>query len=208
MGRAKWSPEDLESIAQTTRVAVLDRIERSSEDQKERGHRWYFEGHMLARDTAEHDGHSLEAACGMIAALSPQITWERNVAAFLEFSARGRTKEGILPLSRQRAWRCYKGEDPLVVLGGPKTRAFYWNLLDPWHSRAITFDTLMCQIAGIWPYPSYWPKGEYEAREKGVRLVAADHGWLGHQAQAVAWLQLREESSARRRALERLPSPV
>lgn len=98
------------------------------------GASWYPAANEAAARMASRYGCSLQTAAGVIAALSPNNKWERNlrdadslIGAFclgttadaeaVKVSAFGRNKI--------KALNILAGADPLAVLGGLKVRAFY-----------------------------------------------------------------------------------
>lgn len=112
-----------------TRRATAE-FRRATASQVETGRRWYIEAHEIARDQAEEHGVTIEVASGVLAAMSPRLGWGPNcVIAERMLASRGTLDRGALGRSLQQARHIYHGADPMVVLGGPKTRAFYIAIL-------------------------------------------------------------------------------
>lgn len=96
------------------------------------GLRWYSNANLIAMGLgADLDG-GLEASAGVIAALSPNNRWERNVRdaealikAFVHGSDLDAVKVSTFGPNKKKAIRILQGEDPFDVLGGRKVRAFY-----------------------------------------------------------------------------------
>lgn len=108
-----------------TRRATAE-YRRATQAQREAGARWYIEAHEIARNQADEHGVTIEVASGVLAAMSPRLGWGSNVMiAERMLASRGTLDRGGLGRSLQQARHIYHGEDPLLVLGGPKTRAFY-----------------------------------------------------------------------------------
>ena len=98
----------------------------SSAADKLSGLTWYDEAHELA---IELTGDANTGA-GVIAALSPQTSWPRNVIMAREVA------KGIRPTmtngrNAAKAAACQNGQTWQTVLGGPKTRAFAATIENP-----------------------------------------------------------------------------
>lgn len=110
-------------------------------DQLERGHAWYPDAHAVARDQAAEHGVTIEVASGVIAALSPRMSWGQNVMlAERMLASHGTLDHGALGGSLEKARFIYAGIDPLAVLRGPKTRAFYSAILTAGESPDAVID--------------------------------------------------------------------
>ena len=86
---------------------------------------WYLHANELASTMAP----AAEAA-GVIAALSPMVSWSNNERLARYALLHGRAI-GHFPANCAKANRIMYGEHPLSVLGGHKVRAFYRCILDP-----------------------------------------------------------------------------
>lgn len=126
------------------RAANIERVFRdASADQYDAGMRWYHDAHEAA---VRLDPINPDRAAGVIAALSPQTDWARN----LELTRRAYTNgyaSGTLGRSIDKANAILAGADPLDVLRGPKTRAFYRLIADPDDLDAVVVDRHAIDIA-------------------------------------------------------------
>lgn len=120
-------------------LAVLD---EATADELEAGTRWYAEAHNLA---CELDPDNVRRAAGVIAALSPQVSWTRNEVMAREVYFYGDTRGLRSNVDKARA--IHAGADPDDVLGGNKVRAFYANIADPENSPAVTVDRHAYDVA-------------------------------------------------------------
>lgn len=110
---------------------VLAVYNGASADEVRSGLSWYLDAHNVSRTLADTYGVSVEAAAGIIAALSPMNGWENNKRKAAQLLAQGHG-EGIgLPANVTKALRIRAGESPLDVLNGDKVTAFYRTILDP-----------------------------------------------------------------------------
>jgi hypothetical protein len=106
------------------------------------GLRWYLIAHDEAVRLANAGGLTIEATSGIIAAVSPGLRWESNIAA-AERIIHGEGLEGIgVRWYRNviKAKRILHGENPADVLKGNKVRAFWNNILEPLVSESVCID--------------------------------------------------------------------
>src|SRR5690349_5596324 len=105
---------------------VLAVYRRATVEQVKDGIGWYPRARSIARDIASGD---VERGAGVIAALSPMMPWDRNVAL-----ARKAFKDGVatgaLTRNCDKATSIVNGAMPLDILGGDKVRAFFANIVD------------------------------------------------------------------------------
>lgn len=95
------------------------------------GRLWYADAYAIAASLASNRCIPDRCAAGVIAALSPRVAWTDNIEA-----AR-RLLDGITPIglafgrniAKAQAILAHPDGDPLDVLRGPKTRAFYVCIL-------------------------------------------------------------------------------
>lgn len=111
---------------------------------------WYPIAHAFCAKWAQAFGMETWQVAGIVAALSPQLSWDKNKSQALETIARlqnGRTLDGMqaYPANRNKAIRIFNGENPLTVLGGNKVRSFYANLM--LDESAVTIDRHATTIA-------------------------------------------------------------
>lgn len=97
----------------------------------QQGKEWYFHASLIAKGmvTPEVNFH---AVAGVIAALSPNNRWERNIRdaeALIKAYSFGEELDTIkvstFGRNKQKALQILRGESPLDVLGGRKVRSFY-----------------------------------------------------------------------------------
>ena len=164
---------------------VMTVYRRATADDIREGMSWYAGAHEIAREASD-----VAVGAGILSALSPRMPWKRNVIlARAGFVAP--LTGGALTNSISAANRILAGENPLDVLGGLKTRAFYGNILDPNDSEIVTVDTHAIKIAGI--DRDSVGKGLYRAIADGYREAAEYVGILPQQMQAITWTTWRRE---------------
>ena len=139
--RSAWTRRIVATYRRATPADVVD------------GRTWYARARALA---AELDPADPRRAAGVIAALSPRLTWSGNVSAARRayaLKANPLVSEHAfvvgtptLKANALKAWRILSGADPLDVLGGLKVRAFYACIIDE-HTDAVCVDMHAHDIA-------------------------------------------------------------
>lgn len=158
------------------------------------GLRWYAQAHDEAlRIEADRGQLSVAQVCGIIAALSPGLRWERNIAA-AERLIIGEGLEGLgirWYAGVRKAERILKGETIADVLQGNKTFCFYDNLFNPSRSERVTIDGHAWAIQvgvrlALDKVPSLSDK-QYWRVEKDYQTAAGEVSIRPLQLQAITW---------------------
>jgi hypothetical protein len=200
---ARWSRRlERNILAVYTRASEYDRAE---------GLEWYAHAHDEALRIADTYHLSLEAACGVIAAISPGKQWGLNVIdaealirAF-QSGARGYKLPALSPYGGaniRKAESILLGSDPLEVLPetGPKVRAFYLCILDPRECREVVIDRhakgLAVNRSGVRgatdsEFAVVRAGSEYTQLAWHYRVIAERLGLIPHQLQAICWVTWR-----------------
>jgi hypothetical protein len=103
---------------------------------------WYAKAHEEAVRLAGHDQALLNKACGVVAALSPRMSWDRNLVEAKamwttgEAAAIGQFKEKARAILRSDG----SEEAILAILNGQKISSFYLNIRYPDKAIAVTID--------------------------------------------------------------------
>ena len=167
-------------------------LARATPAQIAQGSTWYHRAYRTAKQIAHANGHTTAQAAGVLAALSPQVTWDRAVT-LASLAARG---EYVPHFRRQtaKAQRILTGEPPLDVLSGPKVRAFFRNIVDPDRNGPVTIDRWAMRIAfGEDLNQSLLEANGMYLAVSGLFLsVGRNHGLTGAQTQAITWVTMRE----------------
>ena len=170
----------------------------ATQEQRQAGATWYNE----ANDAADGDTYNV----GVLAALSPGTSWERNVT-LLDIMLKTGDAPHAYGDSIRKARAIWEGADPNTTLGGRKVRSFYANCLRPTRPGAVTIDRHAASIALLGPSAQRLRRsatlsdsdlkiltrvGTYTMIAACYRGVARELGLLPHQLQAVTWLVWRE----------------
>lgn len=182
-------------------IKIMQTILAAPSDLYTAGASWYQDAHDFAVCIAERYGYSIEQASGVIAALSPQQSWDFNkraAEASLKAHAAGEVVTQAITGQTQanisKALRIMDGQAPEVVLtgnmpkSGHKVWSFYNNILNPASSQHVTVDRHAIKIwateADTWTFIT---PNRYAAIERDYQAVALALGILPMQAQAIAW---------------------
>lgn len=151
------------------------------------GVQWYRDARATARRLARAHGCSLATAAGVIAALSPRLTWAYNVvAADLVLGAAERVP-GVFRANLAKSRAIAEGARPLTVLSGPKVRAFYRALMGD--TSAAVVDVWTARAAGV--DPEGLSPQLYAQVARALRMGADEVGTTTTSLQAVAWVAVR-----------------
>ena len=173
-----------------TMAARIDACLASATDsERADGALWYGSAKDLAKIVGDGD---IAAGAGIIAALSPQCSWDENVARALSFADGehvGATEDGL-----RKARRIAAGEDPRAVLGGRKVRSFYRNIGG--HAHYVTVDRHAVAIVYGRALSDREIKileriGAYTIIAAAYRAAARRHGLAPSTLQAITWLAWR-----------------
>src|SRR4051812_4690439 len=111
---------------------ILEVYKNASRSEKARGSLFYSQAAVKVRHMAALFSTTDEMAAGVIAALSPNVDWKRNLVQAAEFIAADWQRKPIMPevgaygaANQAKAARILRGEDPYLVLGGPRVRGLY-----------------------------------------------------------------------------------
>lgn len=186
----------MESSAQVKRI--LGVFGRARPEELSEGLAWYETANTFAEGLATKHDISIEAASGIIAALSPQVLWERNMT-LAESLCAGKRKLPALGANVNKAKRILRGDDPLDVLGGNKVRAFYACIVYPETTDAVCIDRHAYALAEGLVRPNSDRVADrlesvrvYNATSDFYRLAARLIGEVRPcQVQAVTWVVWR-----------------
>ncbi len=153
---------------------------------------WYPNAHKVCLDLSEKYDVYFTKVMGIMAAMSIQTRWEKNLADTEKF-LRGDVVSG-LPIRVKKAHEVmgikhgHDVDEIMRVLNGPKIQCFFDNILLRNRSKRSTIDTWMCKIidheAGI--------KGaDYRDAETACNMVADERKIQRPAMQAWMWILVR-----------------
>lgn len=162
-------------------------------EESKAGIEWYTNAHAIAVGSTQKQ---TRCNAGAIAALSPGLAWDRNVSEFRRLQADDeqgpKFQTGI---NWRKACSISFGTEPLEVLSGPKTRAFYMNICYPFSGAAVTIDRhAYSALAGrslTGRELQAMDLGSYAKATDAYVQLAEENELLPCQAQAVVWVVWR-----------------
>jgi hypothetical protein len=153
---------------------------------KREGAEWYRRARVVAYYQAQRHSQSLATCAGVIAALSPRLSWTRNVRAADEVLAGSERPAGVFRASVRKALAILRGASPLAVLSGPKVRAFYRALMGD--EGAAVVDVWVARALG---WTRELTEGAYRIVERALVLAAARARCSVATLQATVWIAVR-----------------
>lgn len=171
-----------------TQVArIVAAYERATSEQLAKGHRWYADAHSIACECPD----GVVTGALQLAALSPRLSWERNVDAARALWAGKPKPSGVLNVS----WR----NAQILWVNGPKVSNFAANILDPTDPYPVTVDRHAVAIAygnlDRWEHERVLKrKGGYNRIAESYRLAAKELDVTTNTVQAVVWVVWRDEN--------------
>lgn len=193
-------------ISQKRMVAnIRDVFNSAAPQERLEGMNWYLKANIECEAMATKYRIPTATAVGVVAALSPGNSWERNMehARLLINDFKAGLRGADLPLVGSygrnnvvKSERILLGEDPREVLGGLKVRAFYECLLNPWnpkdsavcidrHAKSVAFGyRVLDKEASIKPKQYALISAAYKAAANELQVAA-------HVVQAVTWVAWR-----------------
>jgi hypothetical protein len=198
----KLPPAKLATIR--TAVNNITRVYRMSQPiEREYGQTWYQTAHKEASKIARRYKLPVKLVCHVIAALSPGVRWDQNVA-----QARMMIRcfvEGTAPETGYSTYRrnVAKASAMLAlhkrglkwdhIVQGPKTRSFAYNICYPRSiNPRVTIDVHAISVCNRYRWtikavPGITP-ATYEDYRKAHVLAARVVGVRPHELQAIVWV--------------------
>lgn len=163
---------------------LLKWYSRADWTQRNAGLLWYTRASWEVDDLAERYNVSRIVAAGVVAVISPRITWKQNIKLANVLLANA-YERGLFKANLRKAMRIMDGEAPSHVLKGSKVNAFYRSILgfddpviDAWMLRAVGWRK-KCT-----------PK-LYTKIATAISELAASLQIKGQQFQAIVWCTMR-----------------
>jgi hypothetical protein len=176
---------------------ILEVYRAATESERAEGLDWYSAARTFATGLADRYGITLDAAAGIVAALSPRRPWADNMAAADTLCRTGDV--GGLSLFVNRAKAIRDGAAPLDVLRGPKVRAFYAAIMGDGDAVCIdrhAFDVAYGAATDDKTRKQLDRVGEYARFADAYRAAAETAGTTAAAMQATTWVVWRNRKAA------------
>lgn len=135
-------------------------------------------------------GFDIATSCGVFAALSPNLDEKNNFIALERILGNNERFVPGYPLNHEKARRIRDGSAPLDVLHGPKTRAFFCNLVNP-DGPEVTIDGHMFSVWHLKRFKMTKARintqRQYDRIAGDFRSAAKVVDLRANQLQAVCW---------------------
>lgn len=168
---------------------------------------WYERAYDAAKDIAQYTNININTVVGVMAALSPNNKWERNVAdcermcvAWVNGDAMSDFKVSCYNTMKAKAWSILvdelsDNEDILTRLNGQKIRSFYSNIIG---LDEVTIDGHALNIAlgkrqGLTTDATNMGKRQYKEMQLAYVKAAKRVKIKPHVLQAITWTTWKRE---------------
>lgn len=176
---------------------LMDTYDMSSENQRSEGLMWYSKAHSLSVNLS--GGFSKEKKVGVVASLSPNNKWERNIVDADKLISKPslNTKVCTFKDNRSKALRILKGNDKDIpnILNGRKIKSFYKNILNPYDASCneVTIDLWMFRLFNLPNTPK-----NYEYLKDLIVFYARGLEYKPSDLQAILWVTIRDSYNKNR----------
>ena len=162
----------------------------------ESGRKWYKGMYQWIEAVAQAKDLDVMQACGIFAALSPQMSVDRNKGHFLDYVKTGTAKHyGTLVDKCDEILEAKTQHEIVKILNGPKITAFFLNIWNYDRSMEVTVDrhalaTMLQTASNVKPLDDgqySMTANQYKAFEKVYSEVAQELSLFPHQLQAILW---------------------
>jgi len=169
---------------------LLNTFLAATPDEREAGMHWYSDARSTIRALSDEVGGSPMRFAAVVAALSPRIRWATNLDAatrVMRSAAMGLEEPKVAGFGHNRAiaWALANGAS-IDILTGPKTKAFFWNLVG--NEQEVTVDVWMLRAAGL----EVANKGNIENVQQAIKRIARHRRLTPAQVQAIIWITVRD----------------
>lgn len=193
---------------------VLSVYKSATEEERSEGADWYQAAHTFARGMSDRYGLSLAQSAGIIAALSPRLSWDLNMRAADTLARTGDC--ATLFSSKLKAKRILWGRESVEsvlqcprcqrkagkhVCSGQKVRAFFACILAAGECDSVCIDRHAFDIAAGHVTDDVTRKlldrrGGYDTVANAYREAARIAGVSASTVQAVTWVAWRNAKRA------------
>lgn len=186
------------------RHALLSVVSQATPEECDEGIDWYPAALRTCERWATEYGFSVDAVCGVVAALSPNTSWAENLRCaemlLRSYRAGVTLADALVEVPHYadavtKAYRIAAGEHYGDVLGGRKVRSFVANIHEPLRVGPVTVDRHMVDLLlserGAVKNRILERVGVYIRCAGVIRSVARELGLRPQELQAIAWCAWR-----------------
>ena len=119
-----------ENIVKGSFRNIVKAYNNATESSIAEGTKWYPDAHLIALQVTKLAySTDVRVGAGILASLSPALSWEKNVEQAIRFTGTGKSTQ--TKANNDKAIQITCGVNPDEVLGGYKVTAFYHAILNP-----------------------------------------------------------------------------
>jgi len=164
------------------------------------GQAWYKDANLFCKQIANQSAYTVEQIAGILSALSPAVEWETNKGDCISLVKNKNSIVSTYTPQREKALAIRKLKRPsntdiVNILHGPKTIAFYYNLL--LNSNYVTIDRhmgrLMFDNNNLY-YVSQVITRYYNTLSTIIKEQAQVYNLKPYELQAIIWLRWKNIS--------------
>lgn len=185
---------------------IVDCYSRATDAQIDTGRAWYRDAKNQAHDIAVKHDMPVYIVVAVIAALSPNNKWVRNVinadeliGAFIRGDAMETVKVSTYNKMKEKAWRILQQipdyDGAKTMLNGQKITSFFMDIMGEFnvtidgHARNIAYN----ERVGLTDDRTNIGVREYRALQAAYYDAAEQVGLMPYELQAITWTAWRDE---------------
>ena len=181
----------MREVIETYKTKLRSKFLLATDKDIQYGMSWYWTAHRACQRQAALYGIPVEKFIAMVAVLSPQKRWEKNITDVISFLTHG-SKARIFATKRQKLLCAdilhNENNDLESLLGGLKVTSFYSNMLKPWKHDKVTIDRHAMRSID---FTKSLTKKQYGEIQVAHQEVALEKGVKPHELQAIIWSVIR-----------------
>lgn len=179
---------------------IMRYVKESTLLEQSNGMAWYRQANKLCMELALLYDRPVINIAGVVAALSPQTSWELNQVYASRFLEDGVNAKANTTANKRKALACLHAtsvEQITEILNGNKTKAFFLNIAFPYRDSIATIDRHAVAICLQRPDkvaalpPVQLTDNQYQFFEECYSDVADQLGIAALEVQAITWVTYR-----------------
>jgi hypothetical protein len=173
---------------------VVNNICKVYNDAPDKDFNWYADANLFASQLADKHGCTWMQAAGIVAALSPQKSWDENKKLANDFLQTGKAGHtGTMIAKCKSILQVNDMESICEILNGPKITSFFINIHFPDQRQVVTIDRHAQDIAfgQVLDVSRSMTPLQYQFFINCYLIAGQRLNVPGYQVQAVTWVHWR-----------------
>lgn len=163
------------------------------------GKNWYWEAHNICQDIADEFNIPIDVVCGVMAAMSPQKSWNENIKLCKRYCENSKDFKGHVRGVISKAHiismysTSYKDRKAFIerMLKGDKIVNFFNNILNPYDRSWVTIDRHHIQICTGLKIETVTYK-QYDFLKEETIKFAKTVNLIPCELQSILWIHFRK----------------